>query len=127
MFIRLFLLPLHYHKAVLGRAHDSLERSAAMISSVMRVSIAPPRAALYFMYLFPLNVSLSDSFCCSSIREDTNLPANHNMQGTKRTTRQYVESQLSLFRQMSPKRARDKMEYVIVVGTSGNVHRHKLK
>lgn len=42
-------------------------------------------------------------------------------------TRQYVESQLALFRQMSPQKARDKMEYVIVVGTSGNVHRHKLK
>lgn len=49
------------------------------------------------------------------------------MQGTRRMTRQYVESQLALFRQMSPQKARDKMEYVIVVGTSGNVHRHKLK
>lgn len=49
------------------------------------------------------------------------------MQGTRRMTRQYVESQLVLFRQMSPQKARDKMEYVIVVGTSGNVHRHKLK
>lgn len=42
------------------------------------------------------------------------------MQGTRRMTRQYVESQLVLFRQMSPQKARDKMEYVIVVGTSGN-------
>ena len=49
------------------------------------------------------------------------------MQGTKKMTRQYVESQISLFQQKSPKRAREKMEYVIVVGKSGNVHRHKLK
>ena len=49
------------------------------------------------------------------------------MQGTRRLTRQYVESQISLFQQKSPKRARDKMEYVIVVGMSGNIHRHKLK
>lgn len=49
------------------------------------------------------------------------------MQGTKKMTRQYVERQISLFQQKSPKRARDKMEYVIVVGASGNVHRHKLK
>lgn len=48
------------------------------------------------------------------------------MQGTKKMTRQYVERQISLFQQKSPKRARDKMEYVIVVGASGNVHRHKL-
>ena len=49
------------------------------------------------------------------------------MQGTKKMTRQYVERQISLFQQKSPKRARDKMEYVIVVGISGNIHRHKLK
>lgn len=49
------------------------------------------------------------------------------MQGTKKMTRQYVERKISLFQQKSPKRARDKMEYVIVVGASGNVHRHKLK
>lgn len=49
------------------------------------------------------------------------------MQGTKRMTRKYVESQISMFQQKSPAKAREKLEYVIVVGKSGNIHRHKLK
>lgn len=49
------------------------------------------------------------------------------MQGTKKMTREYVERQIRLFQMKSPKRARDKIKYVIVVGKSGNVHRHKLK
>lgn len=49
------------------------------------------------------------------------------IQNTKSMTREYVESQIKLFQDKSPKRARDKLEYVIVVGLSGNVHRHKLK
>lgn len=49
------------------------------------------------------------------------------VQNTSKMTRKYVESQIKLFQDLSPKRARDKLEYVIVVGLSGNVHRHKLK
>lgn len=49
------------------------------------------------------------------------------MQGSKKVTREYVENQIRLFGEKSPKKARDKMEYVIVVGMSGNVHRHKIK
>lgn len=49
------------------------------------------------------------------------------MQGTKKMTQQYVESQISMFQQKSPTKAREKLDYVIVVGKSGNIHRHKLK
>ncbi|MCM1490394.1 MAG: hypothetical protein NC095_06170 [Muribaculum sp.] len=49
------------------------------------------------------------------------------IQDTKAMTRDYVESQLKLFSEKSPKLARDKIEWAIVVGLSGNVHRHKLK
>lgn len=48
-------------------------------------------------------------------------------QHTKKMTREYVESQLSLFSTKGPKKARETMKEVIVVGLSGNVHRHKLK
>lgn len=48
-------------------------------------------------------------------------------QHTKKMTRDYVESQLSLFSAKGPKKARETMKEVIVVGLSGNVHRHKLK
>lgn len=47
-------------------------------------------------------------------------------QRTKYMTRDYVESQLDLFVSKSPKRAREKIKNVVVVGLSGNVHRHKL-
>lgn len=49
------------------------------------------------------------------------------IQDTKAMTRDYVESQIKLFSEKSPKLARDKIEWAIVVGLSGNVHRHKLK
>jgi len=49
------------------------------------------------------------------------------IQNTKDMTRAYVENQLKLFAEKSPKRSRDKIEWAIVVGMSGNVHRHKLK
>lgn len=49
------------------------------------------------------------------------------IQNTKNMIKQYVESQIQLFQEKSPKRARDKLEYVIVIGLSGNVHRYKLK
>lgn len=48
-------------------------------------------------------------------------------QRTRRMTRAYVESQIRLFQEKSPARAREKLEYVIVVGRRGTVHRHKLK
>lgn len=48
-------------------------------------------------------------------------------QGTKRMTRAYVESQIRMFQEKSPARARAKLKYVIVVGKRGTVHRHKLK
>ena len=48
------------------------------------------------------------------------------MQGTRSMTRQYVESQIEMFRQKSPKKAREKIKNVITVGISGNVHRHKV-
>lgn len=48
-------------------------------------------------------------------------------QRTRRMTRAYVESQIKLFQEKSPARAREKLEYVIVVGRRGTVHRHKLK
>ncbi len=49
------------------------------------------------------------------------------MQGTKKMTKKYVLEQISKFQQKSPKKAREKIKYVIVVGMSGNVHRHKLQ
>lgn len=49
------------------------------------------------------------------------------IQDTKSMTRDYVQSQLKLFSEKSPKLARDKIEWAIVVGLSGNVHRHRLK
>lgn len=42
-------------------------------------------------------------------------------------TRAYVEGQIQKFKEFSPARARAKLEYVIVVGMNGSVHRHKLK
>ena len=48
-------------------------------------------------------------------------------QRTKAMSRDYVESQIKLFQEKSPARAREKLEYVIVVGMNGTVHRHKLK
>jgi 3-keto-L-gulonate-6-phosphate decarboxylase len=47
-------------------------------------------------------------------------------QRTKKMDRVYVEKQLDLFRLKSPKKAREKIKEVIVVGLSGNVHRHKM-
>lgn len=47
-------------------------------------------------------------------------------QRTKKMDRAYVEKQLDLFRLKSPKKAREKIKEVIVVGLSGNVHRHKM-
>lgn len=41
--------------------------------------------------------------------------------------RKYVESQLEVFKNKSPQKAREKIEWVIVVGSNGNVHRHKMK
>lgn len=48
------------------------------------------------------------------------------MQGTKAMTREYVEGQLDLFKAKSPRQAREKLEYVYVVGMNGNVHKHEL-
>lgn len=48
-------------------------------------------------------------------------------QGTKAMTRKYVESQIDTFKVKASKRARRKIEWVLVVGQSGNIHRHKLK
>lgn len=49
------------------------------------------------------------------------------IQNTKDMTRDYVESQINLFFKKSPKNCQGKLEWAIVVGMSGNVHRHKLK
>ena len=49
------------------------------------------------------------------------------VQGNSQMSKEYVQSQVQKFKENSPKRARDKLNYVIVVGQSGNVHRHKLK
>ena len=48
-------------------------------------------------------------------------------QNTSKMDKQYVLSQIELFKTKSPQRARDKIEWVIVVGSNGNVHRHKMK
>lgn len=48
------------------------------------------------------------------------------MQGTKAMTREYVEGQLNLFKAKSPRQAREKLEYVYIVGMNGNVHKHEL-
>ena len=48
-------------------------------------------------------------------------------QNTPKMDKQYVLSQIELFKTKSPQRARDKIEWVIVVGSNGNVHRHKMK
>ena len=49
------------------------------------------------------------------------------MQNTPDMTREYVESQISNFVEKSPGRCRNQLEYVIVVGSTGNIHRRKLK
>lgn len=49
------------------------------------------------------------------------------IQNTKSMTREYVESQIKVFQEKSPQYCRDNLDYVIVIGMSGNVHRHKLK
>lgn len=48
-------------------------------------------------------------------------------QNTNQMTREYVESQIKLFNEKSPKMTQEKLKHVIVVGKSGNVHRHKIK
>lgn len=48
-------------------------------------------------------------------------------QNTSAMTRQYVESQLQSFSATANKKSRERIQWVIVVGQSGNVHRHKLK
>ena len=48
------------------------------------------------------------------------------VQGNSKITRQYIESQIQLFRDQSPRRAVSKLEYVIVIGQNGHVHRHKI-
>lgn len=48
-------------------------------------------------------------------------------QNTLSMNRNYVESQLEAFKNKSPQKAREKIEWVIVVGNNGNVHRHKMK
>ena len=47
-------------------------------------------------------------------------------QRSKSITKEYVLSQLELFRTKSPKLAREKIKEVYVVGLSGGVHRHKI-
>ena len=49
------------------------------------------------------------------------------VQNTKNMTRDYVEAQIKSFQDKSPKYCRENLDYVIVVGMSGSVHRHKLK
>lgn len=49
------------------------------------------------------------------------------MQNTPDMDRAYVESQINKFITKSPKRSREQLEWVIVVGQSGNIHRRKLK
>ena len=48
-------------------------------------------------------------------------------QNAAKMDKKYVLSQLELFKMKSPKMAREKIEWVIVVGSNGNVHRHKMK
>ena len=49
------------------------------------------------------------------------------VQGTSAMSKEYVNAQIKHFQENSPARARAKLQYVIVVGMSGSVHRHKLK
>lgn len=48
------------------------------------------------------------------------------VQGSKKVNRQYIDSQIKLFKEKSPRKAVGKLEYVIVVGKNGHVHRHKI-
>ena len=41
-------------------------------------------------------------------------------------TKKYVKEQIEMFKYTSPAKSREKIKRVIVVGMSGNVHRHKL-
>ena len=45
------------------------------------------------------------------------------IQRAKAMTPTYIQNQIQLFREKSPKRAREKIKRVIVVGVSGGVHR----
>ena len=45
------------------------------------------------------------------------------LQRSHAITREYITSQIKLFREKSPQRAREKIKWVIVVGMNGNVHR----
>lgn len=48
------------------------------------------------------------------------------IQNTKSMTKKYVKEQIEMFKHISPAKSREKIKRVIVVGMSGNVHRHKL-
>ena len=45
------------------------------------------------------------------------------LQRSRSVTREYITSQINLFREKSPQRAREKIKWVIVVGQNGKVHR----
>ena len=47
-------------------------------------------------------------------------------QNTEKMTRAYVEAQIALFKEKSPKAARNMINRVIVVGKSGRVHVHNI-
>ena len=48
-------------------------------------------------------------------------------QNTSSMDKSYVLSQIEEFKTKSPKKAKDIIDWVIVVGSNGNVHRHKMK
>lgn len=48
-------------------------------------------------------------------------------QNTSKMDKKYVLSQLELFKTKSPQKAREKIDWVFVIGSKGSVHRHKMK
>lgn len=85
-----------------------------------------------FIYNSPMDikkVSKAGKFTIKShLEKATKQGANTVIivQGSKKITRQYIDSQIKLFKEKSPRRAVGKLDYVVVVGKNGHVHRHKL-
>lgn len=86
-----------------------------------------------YIYKSPMDikkVSKAGKFTIKSHLEKATKQGAHTaiiVQGSKKVNRKYIDGQIKLFKEMSPRKAVDKLEYVIVVGKNGHVHRHKIK
>lgn len=86
-----------------------------------------------FLYKSPMDIKTISTAGKNTMKARMEDAAGQNakvaiiMQNTPNMDRGYVESQIDKFQRLSPKKCREQLEYVIVVGMSGDVHRRKLK